>query len=86
VGEALDAATAGSPSPVTDGTQRTATYQITPPGGTWDSADVGTYTVLLEANQASDTVGNKVAASTRGTFAVNLIYRVYLPFIGSPGP
>ena len=29
----------------TNGTPRVATYRLTPPGGFWDGADVGTYTV-----------------------------------------
>ena len=44
----------------TDGTPRTATYQITPPGGTWNTADNGTYTVTMQTNQVSDTSGNYV--------------------------
>jgi hypothetical protein len=34
-----------------DGTPRTATYRITPPGGTWDTADNGTYTFDRNAKQ-----------------------------------
>ncbi len=71
--------------PATDGTPRTATYQITPPGGAWDSADGGTYTVALEANQVRDTAGNAAAATTLGTFTVNLTYRVHLPLITRAG-
>ncbi|MDX2230534.1 MAG: PA14 domain-containing protein [Leptolyngbyaceae cyanobacterium bins.349] len=56
-----------------NGTPRTATYRITAPGGTWDSADAGTYTLALQANQISDTSSNFVAAGTLGTFSVNLL-------------
>ena len=55
-----------------DGTPRTATYQITAPGGTWDADDDGTYTVSMVANQVSDTSENHVAAGTLGTFTVQL--------------
>jgi hypothetical protein len=55
-----------------DGTPRLATYAFTPPGGFWDSADNGTYTVSLEANQVSDTSGNFAAAEQLGTFTVNI--------------
>jgi hypothetical protein len=78
-------ATLVSVNPATDGTPRTVTYQITPRGGAWDSADGGSYTVALEANQVHDTAGNPVAAAALGTFQVNFIYRVYLPFIANPG-
>src|SRR5439155_16423524 len=40
---------------VSNGTPRTATYRITTPGGSWDSADNGSYTVALQANQVRDT-------------------------------
>ncbi len=56
----------------TNGTPRTATYQINPPGGQWDVTDNGTYSVLLQPNQVSDTSGNFVSASTLGTFVVSV--------------
>jgi hypothetical protein len=52
----------------TNGTPRTATYSITPPGGSWDAADVGTYTVSMEASQVSDLDGNFVTAGAKSTF------------------
>jgi hypothetical protein len=55
----------------TDGKVRTARYRITPPGGSWDSADDGVYTVSMQANQVSDPRGNFVAAGVLGTFNVN---------------
>ena len=54
----------------TNGTPRTATYSITPPGGTWDAADNGVYSVVMQASQVSDTIGNFVLAGTLGTFQV----------------
>src|SRR5262249_48764784 len=56
----------------TNGTPRVATYKITPPGGSWDFADNGSYTVALEASQVSDTSGNFAAAGTLGTFQVTI--------------
>ncbi|MEQ1646670.1 MAG: hypothetical protein ABL959_24665, partial [Pyrinomonadaceae bacterium] len=53
-----------------DGTPRIATYSFTPPGGTWNTADNGTYNIVMQANQVADTAGNFVAAGTIGTFAV----------------
>ena len=41
----------------TDGTPRTATYTFTPPGGSWDGADNGTYVVRVQGNQVADTIG-----------------------------
>jgi hypothetical protein len=61
-----------SATPTGNGTPRTATYSLTPPGGTWDSFDNGTYTVNLQASQVKDVVGNLSAASNLGTFSVNV--------------
>jgi CSLREA domain-containing protein len=63
-------ATFNSVNSGTNGTPRTATYSITPPGGSWDVADNGMYTVALEASQVLDTVGNAGAAGALGTFQV----------------
>jgi len=52
-----------------------ATYRITPPGGTWDSGDNGTYTISKTstgANAVQDTSTNGVATGTLGTFDVNI--------------
>jgi hypothetical protein len=61
-----------SATPTGNGTPGTATYSLTPPGGTWDSVDNGTYTVNLQASQVKDVVGNLYAASNLGTFSVNV--------------
>ncbi|PSN16430.1 endopolygalacturonase [filamentous cyanobacterium CCT1] len=55
-----------------NGTPRTATYRITAPGSTWDTTDNGTYTLALQKNQVSDNSNNFIAASTLGTFSVDL--------------
>jgi subtilisin-like proprotein convertase family protein len=57
----------------TDGTPRVATYQLTPPGGSWDYLDNGTYTVSVESGQVTDTGNNAVAAAALGTFAVDIV-------------
>ena len=49
------------------GGTRSATYRVTPPGGSWDAADNGTYTVAVAAGQVRDTAGNFVAAGAVGT-------------------
>jgi len=58
--------------PAKDGTKCKATYQITTPGGAWDAADNGTYTVSVQSDQVTDGVGNALAAGDLGTFAVNV--------------
>ena len=42
----------------TNGASRTATYWFIPPGGYWDVADNGTYTVTLQPNQVRDIFEN----------------------------
>jgi glucose/arabinose dehydrogenase len=65
-------ATFVSAIPSTNGSPLTATYRITPQGGTWDTNEAGTYTVTLQANQVRDTSSNAVVAATLGTFQVNV--------------
>src|SRR5439155_19397108 len=55
---------------VIDGTPRTATYRFTPPGGSWDVADDGTYTVAIEPNQVTNAAGAAVPPVTLGTVRV----------------
>jgi Ca2+-binding RTX toxin-like protein len=78
-----------STTPTGNGTPRTATYSFTPPGGTWDSVDNGTYTVNLQASQVKDVVGNLYAASNLGTFSVNVAAPAPAPTppaLPTPGP
>ncbi|HEY9836555.1 MAG TPA: Calx-beta domain-containing protein, partial [Vampirovibrionales bacterium] len=65
-------ATLVSVNPSGDGTPRTVTYQIAAPGGNWEMADNGNYTVLLQPNQVTDTSGNAIPQGTLGSFNVNL--------------
>jgi hypothetical protein len=51
-----------------NGTPRTATYQIAGPGGDFGSNDVGTYSVLAEAGSVADAIGGPIAASSLGSF------------------
>jgi hypothetical protein len=55
----------------TNGSPRTATYQFTPPGGSWDVADAGLYSVVLQSDQVGDTAGNFAANATIGGFNVS---------------
>ena len=52
------------------GGQVTAVYTVAAPGGTWDTADNGSYAVTVNAGAVSDTQGNASAAAS-GAFAVN---------------
>lgn len=56
----------------TNGPSRVVTYRIDAPGGDWDAADNGTYTVSIRATQVTDAAGNAVAAISLGTFIVNV--------------
>jgi hypothetical protein len=56
----------------TNGTPRTATYTVGAPGGTWDAADNGVYSVVVQANQVFDLDGNPVPVGTVGSFNANL--------------
>ncbi|HEY9862477.1 MAG TPA: carbohydrate-binding domain-containing protein [Candidatus Obscuribacterales bacterium] len=56
-----------------NGSPRTATYRITPPGGAWDEADNGTYTISIQNNEVRDTSGNAVAASNIGSFQATVV-------------
>ncbi|MBD1909288.1 right-handed parallel beta-helix repeat-containing protein [Leptolyngbya sp. FACHB-8] len=63
-------ATLVSVNSTTDGTPRTATYQVNAPGGSWDSADNGTYSVAMQTGAVNDTSDNSVAAGSLGSFDV----------------
>ncbi|MDB5323541.1 MAG: peptidase and in kexin sedolisin [Phycisphaerales bacterium] len=56
-----------------DGTPRTATYRITPPGGSWNSADNGAYTLTVVGGQVTDTSGNNISSAALATFNVTLV-------------
>jgi len=53
-----------------DGSPVTASYSIPAPGGTWDAADNGTYTITLREGAVSDTVNNVTPLIDLGTFIV----------------
>ncbi|MGL4375657.1 MAG: hypothetical protein ACRCT1_04420, partial [Microcoleaceae cyanobacterium] len=73
-------------TPTNNGTPVTATYSFTPPGGSWDTADNGIYTVQLQPNQVSDTVGNFEAAGSLGTLTVNIPTSIVPPTPATPSP
>ncbi|WP_425053624.1 Ig-like domain-containing protein [Psychromarinibacter sp. S121] len=56
-----------------DGTPRTATYEITPPGGAWDPDDNGSYVVTLNDGEVADLLGNVTPGQTLGSFIVDVV-------------
>ncbi|HEX3358448.1 MAG TPA: zinc-dependent metalloprotease family protein [Tepidisphaeraceae bacterium] len=64
-----------TPAP-TVGAKRTATYQITTPGGSWDDLDDGAYTITLQSGQVKDTATNAAVGGAIGSF------NVHVPFPG----
>jgi hypothetical protein len=65
-------AVAAGVQPGGDGRTLSVAYAIAPPGGVWDAADNGAYSVVLGADQVRSSTGEAVAAGTIGTFAANL--------------
>jgi hypothetical protein len=55
-----------------DGGMVTARYKLAAPGGTWDAADNGEYTVRLRDAQVGDTDGHFTAARTLVRFVVRV--------------
>ena len=55
------------------GPVRSATYWVPAPGGAWDSADNGDYTVILQAGKVFDTAGHTHSSpQVLGTFNVSV--------------
>src|SRR5207248_2680485 len=55
-----------------DGTAADVTYALAPPGGSWDAADTGTWSLVLSPNAVLSTTGEAVAGGTLGTFVVDV--------------
>ena len=53
----------------TNGTPRTATYHVVAPGGSWDGADNGVYTVWMQPGQVFDVDGHAAGAVPLGLFS-----------------
>jgi hypothetical protein len=51
-----------------NGRSITATYAILPPGGTFDSSDIGTYSVTVVEGAVTDFVGNITRTASLGSF------------------
>lgn len=59
-------------TPAGNGASRTAIYRITSPAGPWNTANSGTYSVLLQAGQVRDTRGNAAVPRALGSFTVDI--------------
>ena len=57
-------------TPANDGKQLTAVYTVAAPGGTWDTADNGTYAVTVNAGAVLDSTGTQSTAAG-GSFTVS---------------
>jgi len=55
-----------------DGKSCTATYRLTPPGGSWDNTDNGTYAIAVGTGAVADEAGHTLDSNTLGSFAVNV--------------
>ncbi|MCL1475079.1 GDSL-type esterase/lipase family protein, partial [Argonema antarcticum] len=54
------------------GADVTGFYRINAPGGSWDTADNGTYNVALQNGEVKDTQNNAFPSGNLGTFQVNV--------------
>jgi GH25 family lysozyme M1 (1,4-beta-N-acetylmuramidase) len=72
------AATFVSVDVASNGSPRVATYRFSAPGGTWDVADNGSYTISQVAGQVSDVAGNSRSAGTIGTMQAGLPFAYVL--------
>lgn len=55
-----------------DGTPRLVNYMVKGPGGSWDAADNGVYTMTVQAAQVKDTAGNAVRKTVVGQFSCRI--------------
>lgn len=53
-----------------DGSPMTGSYSLPAPGGSWNEADNGTYTITLQEAAVEDTLNNTTPQTTLGTFTV----------------
>ena len=61
-----------SVSPPSGGKSVTATYTVSAPDGTWDTADNGTYAITVAAGAAADTSGNPSTPAVTVNLEVNI--------------
>jgi uncharacterized protein YkwD len=66
------------------GTSRVVNYVVKGPGGAWDAADNGVYTITLRRRQVRDTAGNAAAAASLGAFSVKIPSATVARALGVP--
>ncbi|RIK74399.1 MAG: hypothetical protein DCC67_16630 [Planctomycetota bacterium] len=71
----------GPEQSTTAGTARTVRYRVTGPGGTWDAADSGAYSVSLQAGQVRDKAGALLPAAGLGSFQANIADQARLDIV-----
>ncbi len=62
----------GNASPTTAGSAQSVRYRVAAPGGVWDSADSGTYSVTLRTGQVRDATGSFLSGALLGQFRVDI--------------
>jgi FG-GAP-like repeat len=61
----------------TNGTPRIATYSFVPPGGSWDSTDNGTYSIVMQDNEVFELFGCSVPGPVSiGSFTVTIGWQI----------
>ena len=68
----------------TDGSPRTATYRTASPDSQWTKYSNGTYRIVMNADQVSDTAGNFVVSGRLGSFNIDIPN--LLPVADAGGP
>src|SRR5262249_45008072 len=66
------AATLVNTDPSRDADTVTAIYRLDAPGEVWDPGENGTYQIVLQPQQVSDTLGHFVPGGVLGTFSINV--------------
>lgn len=66
------------------GKSRVVNYVVKGPGGAWDAADNGVYTITLRRRQVRDTAGNAAAAASLGAFSVKIPSATVARALGMP--
>ncbi len=72
-------------TPSGNGITRVATYQFTPPSGSWRISANGTYTIQLQDKQVGDTLGNLAPATQLGQFSVSIATPNFIQ-VATPSP
>ncbi|MBX7105660.1 MAG: right-handed parallel beta-helix repeat-containing protein [Gemmataceae bacterium] len=69
-----------------DGSPRVVTYEFTPPGGSWDAADNGSYSVVVQFDAVRDTLGFAASSGAAGAFRVAIPRSFVVTTTADDGP